>query len=220
MTLTSDQQLALSNLVNTQRNLGQSWVNYWQQYSNAATWQFWANLILFVGPLVVLYFVLDRKKAFRIGFYGFNVHVWFGYIDTLGGTSGLWAYPFKIFPFLSLGVSLEASFVPVVYMLLYQWTLNRKRNYYLYATVLSAVLAFVVKPVLSWLDLFQMYRWMNFFYLFLAYMVIMLLSKWVTDFFAYLQKRQSGGTFRRNPLTSEVGESGRSKWRRRNRSAF
>lgn len=185
--MTTDQQQLLNRLTLSQRALGHDWNNYWQQYS-FATWQFWVGLILFLSPLVVLYFVIDRKKAFRIGFYGFNVHVWFNYIDNFGTSSGLWIYPFKVFPFLSVNATMEASFVPVAYMLVYQWALNRQRNYYVYATVLSAAFAFLLKPIMTWLHFFQMYQWVNYFYLFLGYMVIMLLSKWITDLFAYLQK--------------------------------
>lgn len=192
-------------------------MNYWQHYSNATTWQFWACLISFIVPLVVLYFVLDRKRAFRIGFYGFNVHVWFGYIDAFGLTHGLWAYPFKVLPIRFPNVTLEASLVPVAYMLIYQWTLTRNRSYYLYATILSAVLAFIVKPPMSWLGLFRMYQWMNYVYLFCGYLVIMLLSKWITDFFAYLQA-QHGKDDTRTPMEGIRVRSRR--WRPKERSPF
>ena len=188
-------------------------MNYWLQF-NLGTWQFWISLFLLIAPLVVLYFVLDRRRAFRIGFYGFNVHVWFNYIDNFGVTSGLWTYPFKVFPYLSVNSTLEASFIPVSYMLVYQWALKRQLNYYVYATVLSATFAFVLKPLMTWLSFFKMYQWVNYFYLFLGYVVIMLLSKWVTDFFAYLQKRQGGNTTSGDVVASEVGNSKLNKWRR------
>ncbi|QSO51956.1 hypothetical protein JZ785_24870 [Alicyclobacillus curvatus] len=52
--MTSGQQYTLDNLVNMQRNLGQSWMSYWQTYSNLTTWQFWVSLVLFVAPLIIL----------------------------------------------------------------------------------------------------------------------------------------------------------------------
>lgn len=176
---------------------------------------------MLVVPFVVLYFALDRKRAFQIGFYGFNVHVWFSYIDAYGSINGLWAYPFKVFPFLPLSVSLNASLVPVAYMLLYQWTSNRKINYYLFATVLSCVFAFIIKPIMSWLDLFKMYQWMNYFYLFIGYSVIMLLSKWITDFFSRLKDRQDRNTSQSNHVSSDVVESPRlNRWRQKKRSTY
>jgi pilus assembly protein TadC len=211
--MTSGQQYTLDNLMNMQRNLGQSWMSYWQTYSNVTTWQFWVNLVLFVAPLIILYFYIDRSRIFRIGFFGFNVHVWFGYIDLLGGALGLWAYPYKILPFFTISVSLEAALVPVAYMLLYQWALERKRNYYLYATILSAILAFGLKPAMAALSLFKMYQWMNYFYLFLGYIVIMLLSKWITDVFAYLHNRQ-GGVNRGGPSAVDDSQSSTTRrWR-------
>ncbi|MDQ0189529.1 hypothetical protein JI721_01565 [Alicyclobacillus cycloheptanicus] len=188
--MTRDQQQVLNSVVNAQHNAQQAWMNYWLHYSSAATWQFWLCLAIFVAPLVVLYFTLDRKKAFRIGFLGLNIHVWFAYIDACGLAWGLWSYPYKVVPFRFPSVTLDASLVPVTYMLVYQWTLNQKRSYYLYATILSALFAFVLKPIMVWSHFFQMYQWMNYFYLFCGYLIVMLAAKFITDFFTYLQKSQ------------------------------
>ncbi|WP_174520859.1 CBO0543 family protein [Alicyclobacillus acidiphilus] len=181
----SDQAQSLHQLTTAQRNLNSSWAHYWILYSNPSTWQFWLNVLLIVGPLVVLYFALDRKKALLIGFYGFNVHVWFGYIDSLGASHSLWAYPFRVIPFLPISFALDVALVPTVYMLVYQWTINHDKNYYLYATVTSGIFAFAFKPFITSLSLFQMYRWMNYAYLFVGYLVVMLISKLLTDLFLY-----------------------------------
>lgn len=210
--MTNDQQHSLENLVKAQRNLGQTSFDYWLRYSNLETWQFWFNLFLLVAPFVVLYFAIDRKRAFQIGFYGFNVHVWFSYIDAYGSINGLWAYPFRVVPFLPLSVTLNASLVPVAYMLVYQWTSNRKMNYYLFASVLSCVFAFLIKPIMSWLDLFKMYQWMNYFYLFIGYSVIMLLSKWITDFFSHLQNKQGNKREKEEKETSKLN-----RWKQKGR---
>lgn len=161
--------------------------DYWRSYSDMGTWQFWFLLAMLVLPLVALYFFIDRKRALLIGFYGFNVHVWFQYIDTLGVTRGLWNYPYKIVPLLPSSVALDTAFVPVVFMLFYQWTISRKKNYYLFGIGLCLVFSFLVKPALVSFGLFQMYEGMNFFYLFLLYIAIMLVSKWITSLFLHFQ---------------------------------
>ncbi|WP_207952294.1 CBO0543 family protein [Paenibacillus turpanensis] len=163
---------------------------YWMQHSHFSTWQFWVNLLLLILPLVILYKYLDWKHALLLGFYGFNIHVWFHYIDSFGVTNGYWNYPHKIVPFLSVNVALDAAIVPVCYMLLYQWITSRNKNYYVYTTLLSGAFAFILKPIMVYAGLFRMYEWVNYFYLFVFYMVIVLVSKWITDLFLFLQERQ------------------------------
>ncbi|WP_134702835.1 hypothetical protein [Ammoniphilus sp. YIM 78166] len=163
-------------------------IDYWQSYSSFNTWQFWFLLSLLVLPLVALYFFLDRKKAFHIGFYGYSVHMLFHYIDTYFYTNRLANYPYKVIPFLPTSLTLDTAFIPVSFMLLYQWTLNKNKNYYLYATGLCLFLSFLFKPALVAYGLFKMYKWVNYFHLFLGYLTVALLSKWITNVFLYFQK--------------------------------
>ncbi|RCW42373.1 hypothetical protein DFP97_11797 [Paenibacillus prosopidis] len=95
---------------------------------------------------------------------------------------------------MPLSFVLDVSLVPVVYMLVYQWTVNNHKSPYLYLTLLSAVFAFIFKPILSWLDLFKLYEGVNFVTLFCGYLVLMLVSIWITAFFLHLQRSVSKRT--------------------------
>jgi len=163
--------------------------DYWQSFSGFNTWQFWFLLALLVLPLVALYFLLDRRKAFHIGFYGYSVHMLFHYIDIYFYTNRLLTYPYKVAPILPTSLSLDTSLVPVSYMLLYQWTLNKNKNYYLYATGLSLFLSFLFKPALVTFGLLKLYPGTNYFHLLLGYLSVMLLAKWITNVFLYFQKK-------------------------------
>ena len=184
-----DQHKQLEELHKTQEELSQSWVDYWQDYSHFGTWQFWMNVAMFVVPLVVLYFKLDRKRAFLLGFYGLNVHVWFTYIDAVGVRHGLWSYPYQAFPFMPVSFGLDASLIPIVFMLVYQWTLNNNKNYYLWVTVLTLVLSFGLKPIMVLHNFFHLHKGIGYLHLLAAYLVIMLLSKWLTNLFIYFEKK-------------------------------
>lgn len=177
----------LQHLNSLQDQLAQAWIGYWRQYT-LGTWQFWLHVAMFFLPLVVLYFFIDRRRALQIGFFGFNVHVWFTYIDAFGIRHALWNYPYPTIPLLSVSFSLDAALIPVLYMLLYQWTLNHRRNYYLYTTILCILLAFAFKPLLVAFDLFQLYKGTTYVHLFLGYITIMLVSKWITNLFLHFQK--------------------------------
>ncbi|MFB9326081.1 CBO0543 family protein [Paenibacillus aurantiacus] len=160
---------------------------YWEKYSGLGTWQFWAVLAILVIPLIVLALAMDRTKAFRLGFYGFAIHIIAFYSDLYATTHKLWEYPFRATPFPSMSFSTEASLIPVAYMLVYQWTINRRKNYYLYLLFLSAGFTFVVKPLLGAADLFWLYK-TEYWQLLPLYYAGGLAAKWVADLFHWAER--------------------------------
>lgn len=186
----TDQSNKFEQIHKLHEKLSHATTAYWVTYSNLNTWQFWLLLFFIILPLVALYFFIDRKKVFLIGFFGLNIHVWFHYSDAITTINGFVDYPYKVVPFLSSSVALDAALVPVTAMLLYQWTLNKNKNYYLYATAYSFFASFLFKPALVTFNLMKLYNGMNFFYLFLNYLLIFIISKWITNFFMYLQGKE------------------------------
>lgn len=112
----------------------------------------------------------------------------FHYFDTFFFTNRLVTYPYKVVPFLPTSITLDTSFIPVSFMLLYQWTLNKNKNYYLYATGLCLFFSFLFKPALVAFGLFKLYKGVNYFHLLLVYISVMLLSKGITNVFLHFQK--------------------------------
>jgi hypothetical protein len=187
--MSSQHNEALNKLIKEQQEGAKQWLHYWQEFSAFDTWQFWFHVIMFVTPLILLLFAMDWKRALQLGFYGFNVHVWFTYFDDFGTTQALWTYPYKMIPFISHSVGLDASLVPVLFILVYQWTIKHNKNYYLYTLLLSLFLSFILKPIFVMHHLFKFNSWVNYFHLFLSYIIIIVLSKVITDFFMFMQKR-------------------------------
>ncbi|MFA1821119.1 hypothetical protein ACDX78_13245 [Virgibacillus oceani] len=163
-------------------------IDYWQNFSSLGTWQFWVVVVMIIVPLVILFFAIDRQRALLLGFFGFNYHTWFSYTNTVGIKFGLWEYPYQIVPFLP-SFALDAALVPIIFMLFYQWTINHHKNVYLYAILLSAILAFIMKPILVFFDFFHMFYWVNYFYLFLFYYLFFLVSIMITNLFLWLQTK-------------------------------
>lgn len=182
-----NQKKVIDTLNEKQKAFTQDWSEYWHQYSSFDTWQFWFMVIIFIVPLIVLYFKLDRSKAFHLGFFGFNIHVWLGYIDRFGVGSGFWEYPYQPVIILPNNVTLDASLIPVIFMMMYQWILANNKNYYVYMIILSAGLAFIFKPLLALHFFLTFYIDFPYFYLFLGYLVIFTLSKVITDIFLHFQ---------------------------------
>lgn len=191
--MSSKQINVIHHIQSMHRDLLNTWINYWHDYSYLNTWQFWVVLAFFILPLIAIFFLIDRRKALLIGFYGFNIHVWFTYIDTIGGASNLWFYPYKIFPFFTTSFALDVSFIPVVFMLVYQWTINHKKNYYLYSFLLCVFLTFIFKRILIDLKLFQLVK-ANYFHLLIGYLGIALVSKLITNVFIWFEEKAKDPT--------------------------
>ncbi|MFC4321993.1 CBO0543 family protein [Litchfieldia salsa] len=163
---------------------------YWHAYNGLDTWQFWLIFLgMFVAPLVILYFLIDRDKMSLLGFYGYNIHVWFSHIDNWGTKHGLWGYPYELVPFIPGNLSLDVALVPILYMLVYQWTLNQNKNYYIYTLALSVFLSFIFKPILSMHHLFKLHEWVTFLHIFAAYCALFIFSKLITNIFIWMSKQ-------------------------------
>ncbi|WP_274363598.1 CBO0543 family protein [Paenibacillus thermotolerans] len=190
-----EQRRALDRIVDLQIEHTNLWNDYWNRYSGFQTWPFWVHAAMTIVPLIVLFFAIDKRRALQIGFYGFNVHAWYAYLDVLGVKYGLWEYPYQLYAPMPITLSLDTSFVPVAYMLAYQWTITRQKNYYLYVGLLSAAFAFGFKPIYSYFDFILLMRGTNYFTLFAGYVVIMLLSKWITNLFVYWAEKKENITY-------------------------
>ncbi|MFS0634930.1 CBO0543 family protein [Mesobacillus foraminis] len=189
--MNEEQSRLLESLREQSHQLGDKWVNYWQTYSYIDTWQFWLNLVFLVLPLIILYFKLDKSRALQLGFFGFSGHVLSTYVDSYSTRFGHWEYPYQVIPVLPLSIGLDTSLIPVAYMLVYQWTIHHKKNYYIATTILAAFFAFIFKPILSALHLFQLSEGNNYFHVFLWYFLGGILSKWVTNIFLRFEREAS-----------------------------
>jgi len=181
----------LDKAVAKQEEATQILVEYWQLYSNMGTWQFWVILILFLAlPLIILYFTIDRKKIFLIGFYGFSINVWFTLAASIGTRFGWWDYPHMLMPFTQTSFSIISSVVPVVFMLVYQWTLNHNKNYYIFTLLTALVFSFVFVPLLVSFNLFRLNEGFNYFHVLLIFISAFVVSKLITNVFLYLQHKE------------------------------
>ncbi|MCZ8518552.1 MULTISPECIES: CBO0543 family protein [Paenibacillus] len=185
--MTDEQQTTLAGLSDRTSSLAFDWSAYWHQYSHPGTWQFWVYLLTFAVPLAALVFLLDRSKAYRLGFYGLTIHLIAVQVDLYATSHRMWVYPYRLLPTATFSVGLDVSLIPVVYMLFYQWTLNSRKNYYLCLFGVAFAFSFLFKPLLSWLGLFLLDE-SPYWQLFLLYIAGGLLGKWITDLFHFAQK--------------------------------
>ncbi|RSD28421.1 hypothetical protein [Mesobacillus subterraneus] len=161
---------------------------YWLDNALYTSFEYWMMVSFLLVPLIILFFKIDKSKIFFMGFFGYSIHVLFGLVDTFSKNTGLLNYPFPVIPTIP-GLSLETSLVPVTFMLVYQWTLNHQKNYYLYMGLTAAILAFAFKPFITALGLFKLYGNSTYYHLFFGYILIILGAKLITNIFLWTEKK-------------------------------
>lgn len=162
--------------------LNELYSSYWNQYSDFGTWQFWVVCFLLVAPLIWVYFVVDRKRIFELFFFGYTVHMIWNYVEIALGRNGYFIHKYFLTPVLPNATNMTASFLPVCFLLLYQYCSNRQKNYYLYSLVLCAVLVFGFASLEVYFGFAEYRNGMNSFYLLLISVAIVYLSYWFTKF--------------------------------------
>ncbi|WP_226678495.1 hypothetical protein [Mesobacillus jeotgali] len=168
---------------------GQKALNeYWWDFSLYTSFEYWLMVLFLVIPLIILLLKINKNKLFQILFYGYSIHMPFGYIDLYGRNMGYWNYPFPVIPVLP-GISLDSSLIPIIFIFVYQSSMTSNKKYYMYATITSVILSFVFKPMLVGLGLFKMYGSINYFHLFISYVFVFIFAKVITDFFLWIKKR-------------------------------
>lgn len=162
-------------------------LEHWNQYGHFGTWQFWINVIFFTLPLIVTLILIDKKKIFQIAFYGYTFHVMFVYLDVFLTRFNFWSHPYHMIPFLPVSIPVDGSFVPVIFLLTYQFAINNKKNFYL-VTLFTAVVVTATAWVWQKLSLLQLHNGMNLFHILLLDVSISILAYWFTNFFLRLKK--------------------------------
>lgn len=183
-----NQMSFLNEIRSKAEELAQIDMEYWQQFSSVGTWQFWVIVLTLLIPLIILFIFIERRKILLLGFYGLNFHVWIAYVDSIGLRLGFWEYPYKLTSVLP-SFSIDAALIPVSFILVYQWTLNHKKNIYLYSLLLSAIYAFVLKPLMNYIHFFHMFKGINYLHLFFIYAAVSMISILITNFFLWLQRK-------------------------------
>lgn len=176
-------------IVENRRELSTMVEYYLKLYSGVDSWQFWFNILLLIVPLVLLYLLIDRKRIFEIGFFGFAIHSLVLYLDTYGINEGIWGYPYQVSGKFASNVGIDAALIPIVFMLIYQYFRHRPKLFYLISISVTIFFPFVIKPIMVYFDLFWLSQDMSYTKLWMYYLVGIGLPIILTSFFKYLKEK-------------------------------
>ena len=163
-------------------------MDYWLQHNIYESFEFWLLVALFLFPLVLLAFKIDKRHIFMVGFFGFSVHVLSLYMNVVGINKGFWNFPIPVLPFLP-AVAFDASLVPITYMLVFQWTNNNKKNYYLFAIITSMFFAVILEPILLQMEIFKLYGNINYIHRLIGYISISFIAKLLTNLLLLIHEK-------------------------------
>jgi hypothetical protein len=154
--------------------------SYWDKYSDFSTWQFWIILLSLLVPLIILYFMVDRRRLFEILFFGYTVHLLWAYIDLALSRTNFLTHTHFLTPVLPNALNITGSFLPVGFMLVYQYATNRKKNFYILTVLLSAVYTFICANIEKSMGLVTFHGGINVIHLFLLDLFIVFVAYWFT----------------------------------------
>ncbi|MER7683261.1 MULTISPECIES: CBO0543 family protein [Bacillati] len=177
-----------NEIVNLRKESTEALLNYWEYFTFYTSFEYWLLVGFFLIPLIILIKKIDKSNIFLIGFFGYCIHIATLYSNLLAVNLGLWNYPIQLIPTMP-SFSLDSSLIPVTYMLAYQWTMIKNKNYYITIFVVSAFFSFIFEPLIVKLGMLKMYGEITHVHTFFVYIFIGLFAKFTTNIFLWLQKK-------------------------------
>lgn len=121
------------------------------------TFSWWVLVLSTIGVLIVWLILLDKRRIVEIMAYGLMVTITGITLDVLGVSLLLWQYPHPLLP-LPIIVSVHIIQMPMIHMIVYQYFVKWKA-FLISSTILGFIFAFILEPLLVWLQLYEPYRW-------------------------------------------------------------
>ncbi len=124
--------------------------------------RWWVLLGLLLASLIIWWILLDKSRLKETCLFTALGYIFALAINEYGEELILWDYPtdiIAIFPPLS---SINLLLLPLIYSLIYQYFTQRKRFFWA-VLIITAVICFVVEPLFSWGNLYQLINWKYYF---------------------------------------------------------
>jgi hypothetical protein len=152
----------------------------------------WVNVELFsipwlfqmgltIAAYVIWIKILDKKRLKELLLIGSFVAVAFGFYDVMATTIRLWGYRVRVLPGVPSMFANDYTLAPIMVMIAAQFGATWKK-YSFWAIGMSAIYAFIIIPVSTWVGVLEFHMW-NHFYTFLLIlftaMVVRCIYLWV-----------------------------------------
>ncbi|MBL0387407.1 hypothetical protein JJB07_12160 [Tumebacillus sp. ITR2] len=173
--MTEDKTQNFQKVLEIRRTLRDLELQDWLQH-DLFTFNWWLSLVLTIVFWLVWFKLVDRKRLLEICFYGAMVVIASVVLDIAGVNLVLWGYKSRLEPLTPALIPGDLVMMPVLYTLIYQRYGQNTRNFLVATTILSAVMSFVVEPILIRLGIYHTVTW-TFFYSFPIYIILSFLMR-------------------------------------------
>lgn len=158
------------------------WRLYWLE--NALfTWQWWLLLVTVIITWATWWKFVDKKRIHLILNFGLLMGIISLILDMIGLNHGAWGYPIRLYwAFIPPLLPYDLTYLPVVFMLVYQRFGNTALQAFIAFTVTSAIISFVFEPFFEWIGVYKPYTWKHI-YSFPIYIIIACFVRFLVGIF-------------------------------------
>jgi len=122
----------------------------------------WILLALFLINLFLWWKLADKRRMSELVLYTALVILWIIVLDEVGEELSLWYYTSDIIPLFPPITAIDMSCLPLLYMLIYQYTKTWK-SFLIASAVMSIVFCFVFEPIFVWSGVYKMLTWKSWY---------------------------------------------------------
>ena len=141
--------------------------------------QWWLLVAVFIIPWFIWWRYVDKKSLMEIVVCGAIVLIISSFLDSVLSELGVWSYDYEIIPVWPRLISADFTLLPITYMFAYQY-FKEWQTFVPAIVIVSAFLAFVGEPFLTWLNIYQLSEWKHV-YSFPIYITLGVFVKWLVQ---------------------------------------
>ena len=150
----------LEQAVQDQWNLSLMRISEWKNVLFGLNW--WVLLGLFLINLVLWLKLADKRRLSEMPLHTALIIIWVIVLDELGEEMTLWYYTADIIPLFPPITAIDITCLPLVYMLIYQYT-KRWPSFLIATAVMSVVFCFIFEPIFIWSGIYKLLTWKSWY---------------------------------------------------------
>jgi hypothetical protein len=147
--------------VEIQKHLTSIHIDQWIR-EDVFRFRWWLLLILLVVSAYIWWKAIDKSRLPEIILYTALTTIIVMAIVEYGEELTLWDYPTDIIPIFPPLSSVNLISLPLIYSLTYQH-FKKWKSFILATLIITAVICFIIEPILSWADFYQLLKWKHYF---------------------------------------------------------
>lgn len=134
------------------------YINSWIILGSVSDPRWWLLFVSIFFPWLIWWKVVDRSRLFEILSFGLFWAAMATWLDLLGTSYNMWSYPFKLNEHTTTLLPADVSVIPVMYMLLYQFSSTWK-GYAFGSIFIAVILSFIFEPLFILFQMFELITW-------------------------------------------------------------